>query len=184
MGRRGAPARGSKIRALHPVRVACCCWRMGVFSRSKSPRVPAPPTSSRLSTLGRRGHASRHPQPSPRSFCWPSPFAVKSPVVAAAHLAAGRPHRGTDGRFGDPGGGAAEDGHVRAASESGCGSCPTAPSGGPRPRRPRGDGHHLRVAGLSGPTDLKSIDRLLIGRPHGFCVARLRDAHPADSTPP
>ena len=40
-------------------------------------------------------------------------FAIKVPMVAAAHLAARRARRGADRRLGDPGRRAAEDGHVR-----------------------------------------------------------------------
>ncbi len=50
--------------------------------------------------------------------------------VALPHLAAGRPHRGPDGRLGPAGRRPAEDGHLRAASP--CRSCRTAPCGSPR----------------------------------------------------
>ncbi len=87
--------------------------------------------------------------------------------VPAAHLAARRAHRRADRRLGDPGGGHAEDGHLRLPPLQ------PADSAGGDARVRADDGpaldhrHRLRRAGGAGAEGLEAAGRLLLGQPHG-----------------
>ena len=85
-------------------------------------------------------------------------------VVPAPHVVARRAHRHADGRLGDPGRRAPEDGHVRVPALGGA----DVPAGRRRPRavaaRRRGDRHHLRSDRRRDATQPETSRRLLVGR--------------------
>ena len=113
----------------------------------------------------RRGHAAlRRLRPGLRG---------QGADVPAPHLAARRPHRGADGRVGDPGRRAAEDGHLRllplraAALPRGGAALPGRHRGARRHR------HRLRRAHVLRAARHEAAGRVLVG-----LAPRLRDARP------
>ena len=87
--------------------------------------------------------------------------------VPVPHVVAGRPHRGSHGGLGDPGGGAVEARHVRLRA----GRHPDAARGGgglgAGDRTAGGDRHHLRRAGVPGAARHETSHRLQFGGSHG-----------------
>src|SRR5262249_22353768 len=97
-------------------------------------------------------------------------------AVPAAHLAAGRAHRGTHRRLGAAGRGAAEDGHLRAGAGRAAGGAVRGALARPGAGRARGGRDRGRRAVLPGADRRQAADRLLLGGPHGLRAARHR--HP------
>ena len=106
--RRAGPRRGGQVLPVHLHRLA------GAAARVHRPVPRRPPAHLRHGRPDCRGPAG-----------WPRRLrragaaggharaGDQDPGGAVPHLAAARPHRGAGGRVGDPGRGAAEDGHLR-----------------------------------------------------------------------
>ncbi len=89
--------------------------------------------------------------------------------VAGAHLAAGCPRAGPDGRVGGAGGDPAEDGRLRLPALQPAdvpGGVGRAGAAGVLDDRHR---HRLHLAGGAGADGHEEADRLFVGRPHGLC---------------
>ncbi len=106
-------------------------------------------------------------------------FAVKVAAVPAAHLAARRPHRGADGRLGDPGRRHAEAGHLRLPALR---PVPLPRGLGllrPGAGHPRRDRHHLRRRRGHDAEGPEAARGLLVGGPPRLHRPRhLRLHHP------
>ena len=85
-------------------------------------------------------------------------FARQEPDVAAAHLAAGRAHRGADGRLRAAGRRAAEDGHLRFRAHRRARPSTRRPRRCAGTRHSRRRRHHLRLARLLGLATSETAD--------------------------
>ena len=171
LGRRCPGARGGEH--VHPLHAA----RLG----DHGPRLPARACADRHVRPGRAGRRRRCRDGPRHAGARRAGDAARprgqDPDVAAAHLAARRPHGGPDGWLGAAGRRAAEDGHVRHGARRPAGGARRRRGARALPRRARRGRHPLRVVRLPGPDRPQAPDRVLQRRAHGVRPARHLDAH-------
>ena len=129
----------------------------------------------------RRVHVRRHPVPEAEHPVRPAVVGLPGVLprlrhqgadVPVPHLAARRAHRRADGRLGDPGGRAPEDGHLRLHPLQPADSAGGDPLLRAVRRLPLHRRHRLRRAGGARAEGLEAARRLFVGQPHGDGDAR------------
>ena len=166
------PRRGAAVLPLHLPRLPGAAARVHRRCTSRVPRR----TPSTCSTLDPRRPPRRARRATAGSCCSRSRIglAVKTPVGAAAHLAAARAHRRARGRVGDARRGAAEDGHLRLRPHRDADAARRRGGATRSSSSSRGGVGALRRAGRPRPAQPQADDRLHLGQPHGLRPARRR----------
>ena len=173
VGRGGPALRVAQVLPIHAVRVGSDAGQL--------PGVVLPDWCRNIlhHWFGRRGGRRWGvPHRATVDLRWHVPgFRHQGADVPVPHLAAGRPHPGTDGWLGDPGRRAVEARNLRLHKDRHPGSPRRCGLVGPLDRPAGGGGHHLRRPGLSGPDRREAAHCVLVGGPHGLCDAGHRHAY-------